>query len=170
MDFFSRGKFWQWGQQAELARRAGISRQYLSDILNCRKRALPELAQKLEEEAKSMGLAIDKVYFMYPQDGPERIFTTKAVKARRRQELKADPPLLEHNELMTMLITGRGCLSARKVKSKRTLRMIDDIARRMVNLEEDRLKEIVVEVYDEMTRKKNEPKLPSGGLTTIITI
>jgi transcriptional regulator with XRE-family HTH domain len=168
MDFFSRGKFWQWGQQAELARRAGISRQYLSDILNCRKRALPELARELEAAAKSMGLSIDKVYFMYPQDGPERIFTTKAVKARRRQELKAGPQLLEHNELMTMLITGRGRLPAKKVKSKRTLQMIDDIARRMVYLEEARLKEIVVEVYEEKTREMNEPKLPSDKRTKII--
>ena len=65
---------WKWGQKSELARRAGISPQYLSDILNCRARASRELAEKLEKVSNEMKIFIEKAHFMNPQEAPEDKF------------------------------------------------------------------------------------------------
>lgn len=57
---------WTHGEKSILARACGISPQYLSDILSARKRALPELAEKIEAESRKMGLYISRNDVMYP--------------------------------------------------------------------------------------------------------
>ena len=59
---------WILGQKAELARQCSVSAQYLGDILAKRKRALPELAAKIETAAKAMGLEISRIDVMYPEE------------------------------------------------------------------------------------------------------
>jgi transcriptional regulator with XRE-family HTH domain len=134
---FQPDSFWKWGQKSELARRAGISRQYLADILNCRKRALPELAQKLEDASREMDIHIDRDYFMYPAEASPYIFNTAEVKKQKKLKYKKkleDSSLFEKQclELTHQLSTGRGRLPSRKQPSKRTLRMLDYIANKAV--------------------------------------
>lgn len=57
---------WQHGQKTELAAHCGVSVQYLSDILHGRKRALPELAERIEQQARRMGIALSRLDVMYP--------------------------------------------------------------------------------------------------------
>jgi len=58
--------FWDRGEKTALAKRCDMSPQYLGDILAARKRAYPELAAKIESEAKKMGLFITRMDLMYP--------------------------------------------------------------------------------------------------------
>lgn len=129
---------WKWGQKAELAKRADISRQYLSDILNCRKRALPELALKLEAGAKAMGLRIAKEHFMYPKDAPDYIFSTpeaKRLKKLEQRERMKNERLFTHDclKMLTGLATGKGRRPSKRKVSKRDQKIMERIARLKVN-------------------------------------
>ncbi|MFA6102623.1 MAG: helix-turn-helix domain-containing protein [Victivallaceae bacterium] len=124
---------WKWGQKAELARRAGISRQYLSDILNCRKHAPPELAEKLEAASSEMKLNLKKEHFMYPKKAPESRFNTPDVRKRKglalKKRLENDKLFMHELILMhTGLATGRGRRPSRRKMSKRDLRMVGMMA------------------------------------------
>jgi transcriptional regulator with XRE-family HTH domain len=136
-DFLEPKSPWKWGQKAELARQAGISRQYLSDILSCRKHAPPELALKLEEASAKMRLGIKKEDFMYPKKTSGRFFNTPAVKKNKDLALKER---LEKNALFMydVLLISRGIASvrgrrpSRRKMSKRDLRIIGMMAQQAV--------------------------------------
>ncbi len=132
-DFLEPKPPWKWGQKAELARQAGISRQYLSDILNCRKHAPPELAEKLEAASIEMKLNLKKEHFMYPKKAPESKFNTPDVRKRKELALKKrleNDKLFMHEVILmkTGLATGRGRRPSRRKMSKRDLRMIGMMA------------------------------------------
>ena len=59
---------WKRGQKAELARRSGMAKSYLCDILKGRKRATPENAARISNEAHRMGLALDRMDLIYPYE------------------------------------------------------------------------------------------------------
>jgi transcriptional regulator with XRE-family HTH domain len=135
-NLFETASPWKWGQKSELARRAGISKQYLSDILNCRKRALPELAAKLEEEATKMSLPLAKEYFMYPEKAPESIFNTPDLKKRKelalKKRLEKDTLFMCDVQLIAYGIASRGRRLLRRKMSKRDLRIIGMMAQQAV--------------------------------------
>lgn len=57
---------WPRGAKAELARRVGISRQYLNDFVSRRRRpAPPALAERLEKAAAEMGMYIPKEAWVF---------------------------------------------------------------------------------------------------------
>jgi len=68
---------WQHGQKTELAKRCGISLQYLSDILYGRKRALPELAESIERSAVRMGIELSRLDVMYPNESRNPLILVK---------------------------------------------------------------------------------------------
>lgn len=57
---------WAPGEQARLARTAGISPQHLSDILHCRRRASGALAVDLEFAAHGLGIPLRRDDFVWP--------------------------------------------------------------------------------------------------------
>jgi len=59
---------WEAGQQAQLAKAAGIKPRSLEAILRGRRRARPELAKVLAENAQSMGLDLERFDFLYPEE------------------------------------------------------------------------------------------------------
>ena len=59
---------WQRGQKSQLAKAVGISLQYLCDIPSGRKRALPELARRIETESSKLGLEIHRLDVLYPEE------------------------------------------------------------------------------------------------------
>ena len=59
---------WKWGEKTLLANRSGISPQYLSDILAGRKGAHPELAIRIEDAARDMGLYISRMDVVFPKE------------------------------------------------------------------------------------------------------
>lgn len=67
---------WKRGEQSELARRSGISRQYLCHLLHRRKRVTPERATTLEAEARGMGLRLTRMDLMYPGESSNPLFKT----------------------------------------------------------------------------------------------
>lgn len=62
---------WQHGQKAELARRVGISIQYLSNILNGYKRATPDRAKAIVAAAMDMGISLSLYDLIYPEDAED---------------------------------------------------------------------------------------------------
>ena len=56
------------GQKAELARRTGFSRSYITSIINGTKRASPETATKLVEAAKSLDIDLCRLDLIYPEE------------------------------------------------------------------------------------------------------
>lgn len=69
---------WYRGEQAMFARTVGVSDQYLCDILHCRKRALPELAKKIEALAEQQGLALTANDLMFPHDSTSPLIVKPA--------------------------------------------------------------------------------------------
>lgn len=65
---------WKRGQKAELARRAGISRSHLVNILARRSRAKAELAEKLAEACKAMRLKIKREDWVFSQETDNQYF------------------------------------------------------------------------------------------------
>ena len=59
---------WKYGQKSELARRSGVQKSYLCDILKGRQRATPENAVTISNEAHKMGLALDRLDLIYPHE------------------------------------------------------------------------------------------------------
>lgn len=61
---------WEPGEQAELARRCGISRQWINDLIHGRANAhaSPDLARTIEKEATKMGLALSRTDVLYPEE------------------------------------------------------------------------------------------------------
>ena len=55
---------WEYGDKAELARRAGISRQYLNDILKKKINAPLGVAMRLEQASRDMGKFIPRYDFI----------------------------------------------------------------------------------------------------------
>ncbi len=68
---------WQRGEKVALAARCDISPQYMSDLLCGRKRAIPELGLKLEEQAKAMGIHLTKEDMMFPHDSRNPLMNIK---------------------------------------------------------------------------------------------
>ena len=66
---------WQRGEQAELARLASVSPQLVSDIVHCRCRAGAETALKLELAAATMGLALTRDDFVWPERSESPLVT-----------------------------------------------------------------------------------------------
>ena len=64
---------WKRGDQTELARRAGISPQYLNDLIHARSRALPELAKVLEREAKILGYKLTVNDWIFPTESSSNL-------------------------------------------------------------------------------------------------
>ncbi len=58
--------FWSTGDKARLAEAAGVSLQYLSDLLSRRRRASPDLARKLSDLAATMDKSIPVTAWLYP--------------------------------------------------------------------------------------------------------
>lgn len=152
--------FWKRGQKSQLAKKSGVSKQYLSDIINCRRRAPCDLAIRLEAASLAMGIHIDKTYFLFPHDAPSFIFNTSEVKAQKkklRQESLRTPLFdLECDELIKILNGGQGRLPAKKIPSKRTLRMLDAIAKRVVAFEEARIVSATKMWVDEFLLEKQQ--------------
>jgi len=67
---------WQRGEQAELARQAGVSPQLVSDIVHCRCRAGADTALKLELAAKIMGLPLTRDDFVWPEQSDSPLIVT----------------------------------------------------------------------------------------------
>lgn len=65
---------WQIGDRAKLAKLAGISPQYLCDLIHCRKRALPELATKLEDASGQLGYEFTRLDWLYPEESDNPLF------------------------------------------------------------------------------------------------
>lgn len=133
MNLFDFKFSWEWGQKAKLAKSAGISRQYLSDILNCRKRALPELAVKLEAGAKAMGFMLTKENFMFPKEAPDYMFNTPESKKRKKQEhirrMNDDRTFIyDCSKMLAGLASGKGHRPSKRKPSKRDQRIMDAIA------------------------------------------
>ena len=57
---------WKWGEKADLARRGGISPQYLNDIIHARKRAPHVVATRLARAAEELALGLTRDDFLYP--------------------------------------------------------------------------------------------------------
>lgn len=55
---------WEYGEKAKLARRAGISRQYLNDILKKKINAPLDVAMRLEKASREMGKFIPRYDFL----------------------------------------------------------------------------------------------------------
>ena len=69
---------WQHGEQAELARLAGVSPQLVSDIIHCRCKASPGTALKLEFASKTMGLGLSRDDFVWPEQSESPLITKPA--------------------------------------------------------------------------------------------
>lgn len=67
---------WQHGEKAELARRSGVSRHYLIDILAARRRPSPDMAERIENQAVSMGLDLTRMDLLYPKDSDSALMGT----------------------------------------------------------------------------------------------
>lgn len=67
-------KTWQHGDRVRLANTVGISKQYLSDLLCRRKRALPELARSLSFHAALLGYSTTRNDWMYPAESKCTLF------------------------------------------------------------------------------------------------
>ena len=59
---------WKPGEQSELARRAGVSKQQLSNILARRSRPSVKAALRLERAAQEMGLRIPKEDWLFSKE------------------------------------------------------------------------------------------------------
>lgn len=137
MSIFATERFWMHGQKAELAKRAGISRQYLNDILSCRKRALPELAVKLERAAAAMSLTIEAKDFMFPKQASMYIFNTPEARIRKqlaREKMLEDPRVLDQFAEMTLKVCTGQELRTAKGRKRRAERVIAKIANRVFEL------------------------------------
>ena len=130
-------KFWKHGQKAQLAKRAGISRQYLNDILSCRKRALPELAVKLERAAAEMSITIEAKDFMFPSNASMWVFNTPEARIRKRlarEKMLENPRLIDQfAETALRVCTGQELRSSNGWK-KRGEKVINKIANRVFEL------------------------------------
>lgn len=57
---------WARGDQAKLAKNAGITRQKLNDFLKGRRTPSPECAERLEAEASALGYTIYLTDWLFP--------------------------------------------------------------------------------------------------------
>ena len=69
-------KQWEWGQKAKLAKLAGISRQYLNNILAGR-RCDRELARTLEEQGRTISIFISRYDWMESDTTTNPLFHNK---------------------------------------------------------------------------------------------
>ena len=68
---------WNSGDKTELARRVGISPQYLSNIINRRTRCKAELALRLERACQEMRLMIPKESWAFNLETDNPYFSEK---------------------------------------------------------------------------------------------
>jgi len=66
-------KGWQYGQKAQLALRAGMTRSHLNDVLNGRIYATPEVATRIADAAKTLGLDIKRANLIFPEQYPHHL-------------------------------------------------------------------------------------------------
>ena len=68
---------WEYGEKQVLCAKAGISASLLSDFLCGRRRATPEMAEKIEEIANGMGVYITRLDLMYPHQSKSPLMNIK---------------------------------------------------------------------------------------------
>ncbi len=67
---------WKKGQQAELAARCKISRQYLNDVIRGRRRASAPAARNIERESSKMeGIYLSRLDVIYPEESTNPLIT-----------------------------------------------------------------------------------------------
>ena len=81
-----KGGGWKYGQKAELARRAKVSRQFITELTAGRRKANRRTALLLSQAASSMGLDIPARYFMKPQQAFHPCFTPLKQRAQLLQQ------------------------------------------------------------------------------------
>ena len=59
---------WERGDKVKLARNCNLSKSYICDVLKGRKRATPENATTIANEARKMGKILDRLDLIYPQE------------------------------------------------------------------------------------------------------
>jgi len=159
MVFYDVGSGWKWGQKTELAKRAGISRQYLSDILNCRKRALPELAVKLEAASRAMGILLKKDNFMFPKEAPKDLFNTPESRKKKMEHIK--PMSYDCQQMIAGLASGNERRSSKRKISKHDKKLMNEIVERasthplMVKVVEGRILRRMEIMVNEQNQKKD---------------
>lgn len=65
---------WKRGQRAEIARRAGISKQHLTNILKRRKNARPSVAVRLEQASAEVGQYIPRTEWAFATTSEHPLF------------------------------------------------------------------------------------------------
>lgn len=71
---------WRPGEQARLARTAGVSPQHLSDILHCRRHASAEVATALEFAAHGLGIPLGRDDFVWPEHSISPLISQQPVR------------------------------------------------------------------------------------------
>jgi hypothetical protein len=66
---------WKHGQKTELAKKAGITKAHLGDILHRRARASAALSLKLEDCCEKLGIKIKKEDFVWSKETTNIYFT-----------------------------------------------------------------------------------------------